>query len=52
MGKLLLITRPEYDPGTHYLSRWSEEIINEANDKGVRVIDLHRQQAERKRFLV
>ena len=51
MEKLLLITRPEYDPGTCYLSRWSEKIINEAKNKNVRVIDLHRQQAERKRFL-
>lgn len=51
MGKLLLITRPEHDPGTLYLSKWSEKIINEARDKGVRVIDLHRQQAERNRFL-
>lgn len=51
MEKLLLITRPEHDPGTRYLSRWSEKIINEAKNKGVRVIDLRRQQAERKRFL-
>jgi len=51
MGKTLLITRPEHDQGTLYLSKWSEKIINEASNKGVRVIDLHRQKAERKRFL-
>lgn len=51
MEKILLITRPEHDPGTRYLSRWSEKIINEARNKGVRVIDLHRERVERKRFL-
>ncbi len=51
MEKILLITRPEHDAGTRYLSRWTERIINGAKNRGVRVIDLHRQQAERKRFL-
>ena len=51
MGKILLITRPEHDTGTRYLSRWSERIIDEAKNKGVRIIDLHKEQASRKRFL-
>ena len=51
MGKIILITRPEHDLGTRYLSKWGKEIINEASNKGVRVIDLHRQRAERERFL-
>lgn len=51
MGKILLMTRPEDDPGTRYLSKWSEKIIDEANNKGVRVIDLYREKANRKRFL-
>ena len=51
MEKLLLITRPEHDPGTLYLSKWSEKIIHEARDRGVKVVDLYRKQAERNRFL-
>lgn len=49
MNKLLLITRPEHDPTTRYLSRWSKEIIDLANKKGVRVIDLYREKVTRKR---
>ncbi len=44
----LLITRPENDPPTHYLAKWSEEIIDKAKEKNVRVIDLHRDRSTRK----
>ena len=40
MGSTLLITRPEHDVTTHYLSKWSEKIIKEAKNKGKSAIDL------------
>jgi len=47
-GKKLLITRPEHDFGTKYLSFWAKEIIETAIKKGLDVIDLHREKAEQK----
>lgn len=46
----MIITRPEHDAGTRYLSRWSEEIIEEAKKKGIEVIDLQREKAIRREF--
>src|SRR3989338_9661118 len=46
----LLITRPEHDPGTRYLSRWSERVIEEAQKRNFDVIDLHKEKATRKEF--
>ena len=46
----MLITRPEHDPGTRYLSRWSERVIEEARKKNFDVIDLHKEKAVRKEF--
>jgi len=43
-----LITRPEHDPGTRYLSRWSEEVIDAAKKKGIDVTDLCQKKAVRK----
>ena len=51
MEKLLLITRPEHDVTTRYLSKWSEKIIDEAENKKVNVIDLQRDKACRNRFI-
>jgi hypothetical protein len=51
MGKSLLITRPENDDTTYYLSQWSTEIIKEAKQKGIEVIDLYRDKANRKRVI-
>ncbi len=47
----LIITRPEHDFATRYLSRWSEHIIEEAKSKHAKVIDLHREKAARKRIV-
>lgn len=51
MGSLLLITRPEHDVTTRYLSKWSEKIIKEARNKGKSVIDLFRGKANRNRLI-
>ena len=45
----LLITRPEHDAATHCLSKWSEKIIDIADKKNIKVIDLHREKANRGR---
>ena len=49
-GKKILITRPEHDFGTKYLSFWAKEVIETANKKDFDVIDLHREKAEQKEF--
>ncbi|MEK9153628.1 MAG: hypothetical protein AAB723_03455 [Patescibacteria group bacterium] len=46
----LLVTRPEHDPTTRYISCWAGVIINLAKCKGFRVLDLHRGKANRKEF--
>mgnify|MGYP000297658056 CR=1 FL=1 len=46
--KHLLITRPEHDTATFYISKWSEEIIKEAETKGFKVFDLDKDKARRK----
>lgn len=51
MEKNLLITRPENDDATYYLSKWSEKLIKEAGNRGIRIIDLWRKKANRKRFI-
>jgi len=45
-----LITRPEHDDTTLYLSNWCKESINLASKKGANVIDLHREKANKKEF--
>lgn len=42
-----LITRPEHDDTTHYLSNWSRETIEIAQDRGIKVIDLNRERANK-----
>ncbi|OGF64637.1 hypothetical protein A2661_02600 [Candidatus Giovannonibacteria bacterium RIFCSPHIGHO2_01_FULL_45_24] len=47
---LLLITRPRHDRATHYLFYWAGLLIDEAKKRGVRVIDLGRDKASRKKL--
>jgi hypothetical protein len=46
----MLITRPEHDETTRYLSAWSGMILKEAESAGLAVVDLHRKKANRKDF--
>ncbi len=46
MGKML-ITRPEHDPATRYLSCWNKAVIKLAEKKGIDVIDLRREKANK-----
>lgn len=43
-----LITRPEHDEATYYLSKWSEKSISLAKKKGLKVMDLLRKKANKK----
>jgi len=43
----VLVTRPAYDPPTHYLCFWSESVIKVAKEKGLKVIDLRDKEAKR-----
>ena len=47
MEKSLLITRPEHDVTTLYISKWSEKVLKEA--KNIDITDLHRKKANRER---
>ena len=44
----LLITRPYYDEGTHYLFYWSGELVKEAQNRGLKYFDLQKDKANRK----
>ncbi|MBU4245715.1 MAG: hypothetical protein ABIF85_03650 [Nanoarchaeota archaeon] len=50
MSKTYLVTRPEHDTTTHYLSYWNKEMINAAQKKGMKVLDLNREDANRQKF--
>ena len=46
----VLITRPDYDDVTFYLSKWSNTIIKKAEAVGHRVVDLRSKRATRQTF--
>jgi hypothetical protein len=50
MAQHLLVTRPEYDYTTRYISAWAENYLKLAKQKGYAVIDLGRKRANRKEF--
>jgi hypothetical protein len=51
VGKVILVTRPEHDITTRYISKWSEKVIDEARSKGHDVVDLDGAKATRERFI-
>jgi len=50
MNKSLLVTRPNDDCTTNYLSFWSLSVIDEAKRKGFDIYDLFAKKANRKDF--
>ena len=50
MSKSLLITRPNYEITTRYLYVWNKEVIKEAKNRGIGVMDLRREKANKKEF--
>ena len=47
---LLLLTRPRYDTPTYYLFYWAGLLIDEAKKNSVKVIDLDRSKAKKKKL--
>lgn len=50
MSKVILITRPDHDLITTYLFRWSEYVINVANKRNIKVLDLLGKRANKNLF--
>lgn len=50
MKNILLITRPNYDDATGYLSYYAKQIINFAEKKNIKVLDLIRPRLTKKEF--
>lgn len=46
----LIVTRPQHDVTTRYISSWAEEIISFAKKKGVDVFDLFKNKANKLQF--
>jgi len=44
----LIVTRPEHDVTTRYISAWAGEVITFAQQRGVEVVDLIRNKASRR----
>ena len=47
----MIVTRPQHDVITKYLSVWAEEVINFAKKKRIEVIDLLKDKANKKDFV-
>ena len=47
----ILITRPNYDPGTNYLFYWSKLVIDFAKKRKVKILDLLGEKANKKDFI-
>jgi hypothetical protein len=50
MSATFLITLPNHDDTTHYLSAWGKEVIKIAKETGLKVLDLSGERANRKEF--
>lgn len=50
MKHSLLVTRPNFDLTTRYISTWAKKIITLAKEKGSDVFDLDKNRANRKEF--
>ncbi len=50
MSGTLLVTRPKHDDTTHYLFHWAQEIVRFAKQKGIKILDLDRERANREEF--
>lgn len=50
MNNVILITRPRHDEPTNYLYYWAQRVIQTAEKKNLKVIDLHGAKANLKEF--
>jgi len=46
----MIVTRPQHDVTTRYLSAWAQEIIERARQKGFEVVDLIKEKSTRSEF--
>ena len=46
MNDKLLVTRPEFDTTTFYLSQWCKKPIDYARKIGIEIIDLQKEKAD------
>src|SRR3989344_407855 len=51
MDKTMLITRPEHDLTTRYISKWSEKIIEVAQEKQMEIIELKKERVTKENVL-
>lgn len=47
MNETLLVTRPKHDDTTHYLFHWAQKVIDLAKEKGIKVLDLDKDRANK-----
>lgn len=47
MNKIFLIIRPRHDETTHYLFHWARRVIQLAKKKGIQVLDLKEERANK-----
>ncbi len=47
MNKKILLTRPEHDDTTHFLSNWTIKALHLAKKKDLKIFDLHRERANK-----
>ena len=50
MNEAVLVTRPEYDYTTRFISAWAVKVIDFAKSKGMSVFDLSKERATKKEF--
>ena len=44
---LFLVTRPRYDPATHYLYHWMGIVLLKAKQRGISFIDIEKEDVEK-----
>ncbi len=50
MPEEVLATRPEHDDTTFYLSKWCEKTLKHAQERGITIIDLVKENANKNKF--
>ena len=50
MSSKVLFTRPEHDVETTYMSRWNDEVVKKAREKGMQTFDLKGSKATKSEF--
>lgn len=51
MSKIVLVTQPNHDLTTNYLSLWAEKVVGIAKRRGIKVVSLKNRRANKKEFI-